>query len=299
MSRAFRLGIFVVTTLLILIGGVLLIGNKQFLFRRTYRLGAEFQNVAGLSNGAEVQVGGIHAGTVKYISLPGSPNGKLTVMMDMADSTKNIIRRDSVATIKTEGLLGNKYVEISFGSGKAPPIENGDIIRGGTPENFSDAAIAATDQAKTAAAAFQDDADALKDNFLLRGFFKDRGYEDLSELQNNKISKLPSRPSSKEFVYAAKNIFDKPEGAKLKNKKKLDEAGRFLEQNKFILAVVAASEGKGDTSKDRVLTLARAYVIRDYLVQNFKFDDTRMKIIGLGKSPKDDETNKVEILIYD
>ena len=80
--------------------------------------------------------------------------------------------------------------------------------------------------------------------------------------------------------------------------KKLDEAGQFLEQNKFSLAVVAASEDVGDTNKDRVLTQARAKVVRDYLVQNFKFDDTRLKIVGLGKSPEPG-ASKVEILVYD
>jgi len=97
MSRAFRLGLFVVATLLILAAGVFLIGEKRFLFRRTYRLEAEFQNVAGLNNGADVRVGGIHLGTVKYISLPNGPSGKLTVVMDMANSTKNIIRQNSVS----------------------------------------------------------------------------------------------------------------------------------------------------------------------------------------------------------
>ena len=121
------------------------------MFRRTYRLEAEFQNVAGLNNGADVRVGGIHLGTVKYISLPSGPSGKLTVVMDMANSTKNIIRQDSVATIKTEGLLGDKYVEISFGSEKAPEIESGDTIKGETPVDFSDAALAAMNQTKTAA----------------------------------------------------------------------------------------------------------------------------------------------------
>jgi outer membrane protein OmpA-like peptidoglycan-associated protein len=299
MSRAFRLGIFIAATLLILVTGVFIIGNQRFLFRRTYRIGADFQNVAGLNNGADVQVGGIHLGTVKYISLPSDPSGKLTVLMDMASSTKTIIRRDSLATIKTEGLLGNKYVEISFGSEKAPNIENGDTIKGETPVDFSDAALATMNQTKAATAAFQDDANALKDNFLLRSFFKRRGYEDANELQKNKLSKLPSRQSNKEFVYDPRNIFDKPDNAKLKNGKKLDEAGQFLEQNEFNLAVVAASEEMGDTNKDRVLTQARAKVVRDYLVQNFKFDDTRVKVIGLGKSSKGDEGSKVEILIYD
>jgi hypothetical protein len=69
-------------------------------------------------------------------------------------------------------------------------------------------------------------------------------------------------------------------------------------QNKFDLAVVAASNDVGDTDKDRVLTQARAKVVRDYLVQNFQFDDTRLKIIGLGKSAKPGDTGKVEILVY-
>jgi hypothetical protein len=298
MSRAFRLGLFIVATLLILAAGVFLIGEKRFLFRRTYRLKAEFQNVVGLNNGADVRVGGIHLGTVKYISLPNGPSGKLTVVMDMATSTENIIRQNSVATIKTEGLLGDKYVEISFGSEKAPAIESGDTIKGETPVDFSDAALAAMNQTKTAAAAFAEDADALKQNFLLRGFFKQRGYEDPSELKKNKISQLPLQPSNKEFVYDAKDIFDKSDNAKLKNAKAFDEAGKFLEQNKFRLAVVDASAEIGDTDKDRVLTQARANVVRDYPVQHFKFDDTRMKIIGLGKTPKAGETSKAEVLIY-
>jgi len=298
MSRSFRLGIFIVSTLVILFVGVFIIGEKRFMFRHTYRVSAEFPNVAGLDNGADVHVGGIHEGTVRYISLPDGPNGKLTVQMDMADSTKNVIHRDSVATIKTEGLLGDKYVEISFGSDKAPTIQNGDSIKGELPTDFSQAAVAATAQTKAAAAALTDDANALKGNFLLRGFFKKRGYDDPKELEKNKIAKLPSRPTAKAFEYNANAIFNKPGDAKLKNEKKLDEAGQFLAQNKFDLAVVAASNDVGDTDKNRVLTQARAKVVRDYLVQNFQFDDTRLKIIGLGKSTKPGEPGKVEILVY-
>jgi outer membrane protein OmpA-like peptidoglycan-associated protein len=299
MSRAFRLGLFIVPTLLILAAGVFLIGEKRFMFRHTYRLEAEFQNVAGLNNGADVRVGGIHLGTVKYISLPSGPSGKLTVVMDLADSTKNIIRQDSVATIKTEGLLGDKFVEVSFGSEKARAIESGDTVKGETPVDFSDAALTVMNQSKTAVTAFAEDADALKQNFLFRGFFKERGYEDPTELKKNRVSQLPSQPSSKEFDYDVKDIFDKSDNAKLKNEKEFAEAGKFLEENKFRLAVIAASIDIGDTEKDRKLTEARAKVVRDYLVQHFKFDDTRLKVIGLGKSKTATDASKVEILIYD
>src|SRR5207253_387098 len=66
-SRSFRLGAFIILALLIFAGGVFWIGNKRFVFTSTYRLNADFQNVAGLLNGAEVRVGGIPEGTVKRI----------------------------------------------------------------------------------------------------------------------------------------------------------------------------------------------------------------------------------------
>jgi outer membrane protein OmpA-like peptidoglycan-associated protein len=298
MSRTARLGFFLVATLLVLFVGVFLIGNEQFLFRRTYRVMAEFQNVAGLNNGANVRVGGIHLGTVRYIALPSSPNGKLTAVIDLDASTKNRIRKDSVATIKTEGLLGDKYVDISFGSEKAPAIENGDTIKGETTTDLSDAALSATNRARDAAAAFQDDAEAMKQSFLLRGYFKKRGYQNANELTKNRISRLPPQPSSKEFAYDAQKIFSKPDNAKLAKGKVLNQAGQYLEQNKFKLAVVAASSDTGDTERDRMLTQARAKVVRDYLVQNFRLDDTRMKIVGLGKTNRSGEIGRVEILVY-
>jgi len=299
MSRAFRIGILVLAALGTLAGGIFLIGEKHFLFRRTYRLDAEFQNVAGLNNGAEVRVGGIHLGTVKYISLPHGPNGKLDVVMEMAESTRPLIRQDSVARIKTEGLLGNQYVEVTFGGEKSPEIQPGDVLKGEPPVDYSEAALAAINRARDAAAAFEDDADALKHNFLLRGFFKRRGYEDERDLAKNRISALPRAATTKEFVFDAKNLFASDTEAKLKNEKPLAEAGRFLEENKFSLAVVAASQDTGDTDQDRRLTRARAKVVRDYLARNFRFDDTRVKILGLGKTDKLGDASRVEILIYD
>src|SRR5882672_1642602 len=133
MTRTFRLGIFIVATLLIFAAGVFWIGNKQFLFHSTYRLQAEFQNVAGLNGGAEVRVGGIHEGTVRQIQLPMRPNEKVRVLMDMAGPTHSVIKNDSVATIRSEGLVGDKFVEISFGSEQAPKVKNGDTIQGEPP----------------------------------------------------------------------------------------------------------------------------------------------------------------------
>src|SRR5438093_2980965 len=138
MSRAVRLGIFIVFTLAILAAGIFLIGNRQFLFSSTYQLKATFKNVAGLINGAEVRVGGIHAGTVKQIQLPMQPGGEMTVVMAMDKSTQKVIRQDSFASIQTEGLLGNKYIEVSFGTDNAPNVTDGSAIKTVPPLDISD-----------------------------------------------------------------------------------------------------------------------------------------------------------------
>src|SRR5262249_47260111 len=129
MSRAFRLGVFVVATLLIFGIGVFWIGSKQFLFHSTYRLNAEFSNVAGLNGGAEVRVGGIHEGTVRQITLPSRPGEKVRVLMDLAGSTRNVIKKDSSAIIRSEGLVGDKFVEISFGSEQSPKMNDNETIQ--------------------------------------------------------------------------------------------------------------------------------------------------------------------------
>jgi hypothetical protein len=297
MSTAFRAGVLVVLALLFLSIGIFLIGNKEFLFSSTYRLKADFQNVAGLNNGAEVRIGGIHQGTVKEIDLPSQPDGTVTVVMNLRTQTRNIVKKDSRASIKTEGLLGDKYVEISFGSPTAEAVGNYDTIASETPKDMSEETRALTNEAREGLSAFRDNMEALQHNFLLRGFFEKRGYNDTSELAEHSISRLPARTPVKEFNYEPKDIFDKSDNAKLKNKKPLDDAGKFLEKSPFGLAVVASSEAKGDTEKLRLLTEARAKVVRDYLTRNFKLDDKRVKTIGLGKKQKGDES-KLLILVY-
>ena len=119
MSKAFRLGVFVVVALLILAAGVFSVGSGDNLLRPSYTVKAEFPNVAGLIEGADVRVGGIRQGSVRHLVLPTSPKGKVVVTMDLDARTRQIVKRDSVAMINSEGLLGDKYVEISFGSSEA------------------------------------------------------------------------------------------------------------------------------------------------------------------------------------
>jgi phospholipid/cholesterol/gamma-HCH transport system substrate-binding protein len=360
MSRAARLGAFIVVTLALLVAGIFIIGGKQYLFSSTYQLKAQFDDVVGLDAGGDVRVGGVHVGTVHDILLPNKPGDKVTIIMDLSKSTHQIIKKDSVASIETEGLLGNQYLAISFGSPGAAGVWDGEIIASQPPLEMSDLikkmsgildssqqaihnATAATANLNSISAKinagqgtagalvndkqlysnleqtssamrdtmvhaqagvtdFQENMEAMKHNFLLRGFFKSRGYEDSGELAKNEIERLPQGTPTKEFTYSAKQLFDKPDSAKLKNQKSLNAGGEFLANNQFGFAVVVASAGMaGDTQKDLVLTEARAMVVREYLVENFGFDDSQLRTLGMGKqtdASSDAGWGTVQIFIY-
>ena len=149
---------------------------------------------------------------------------------------------------------------------------------------------------------FQENMEALKHNFFVRGYFKNRGYEDSAELAKDEITSLPQGAPQKTFTFEAKQLFDKVDTAKLKNQKSLDAAGDFLTDTDFGVAVVAAySSMEGDAAKDLVLTQGRALVVREYLVENFGFDDRRLKTLGMGKKTgTSPETGwgGIQILVY-
>lgn len=360
MSRAARLGAFIVFTLTILVAGVFIIGSKQYLFSSTYQVKAQFGNVAGLEPGADVRVGGVHSGTVHSIDLPHKTGDKVTVVMDVKKSTHEIIKQDSVVTIETEGMLGSQYLAISFGSDGSPNVRDGDILTsqqplemadllrkasellGSTQQTIQNTTLAAANlnsisakidhgegtvgalvndrqlytnlqqtseamhetmvQAQAGVSDFHENMEAMKHNFLLRGYFKNRGYDDPADLARNEIERMPTGTPIKEFTYSAKRLFDKQDSAKLKNQKSLHDGGEFLANNQFGFAVIVVSAGKeGETQKEMILTEARAVVVREYLVDSFGFDDSHLKTLGIGKqanTDSDGDWGTVRILIY-
>ena len=144
MSRVARLGAFIIFTFAVMAAGVFVIGSKAYLFRPTYQLKAKFADVAGLAAGADVRVGGVHSGTVHRIDLPHRPGDEVTVVMDLDRSTHEILKRDSIASIDTEGLLGSQYVAIAFGSAGQPEVRDGDLLQSKPPLEMAELLVKAS-----------------------------------------------------------------------------------------------------------------------------------------------------------
>src|SRR5262245_2161134 len=110
-----RVGIFVLVALAAFLGLIYALGARAALFEPRYTIHAEFTEVGGLSEGATVRLAGVQIGRVTGVHLPGHPGGQVRVDLTIAKRYAGRIRRDSVARIETQGLLGDKIVEITVG----------------------------------------------------------------------------------------------------------------------------------------------------------------------------------------
>ena len=116
-STEIKVGIFVVVILFLFGAAVFTIGSHQKYFQRQYTLWASFSNISGLIVGAPVRLAGLTVGRVNTIRFPEDTGAKtITVELKINKAVQKRIRDDSIASIQTMGLLGDKYVEVSLGS---------------------------------------------------------------------------------------------------------------------------------------------------------------------------------------
>jgi phospholipid/cholesterol/gamma-HCH transport system substrate-binding protein len=126
-----RLGLFVLVGSLLLVVGLYLLGSKRDLFQRTVRVEVRFQQVSGLRPGNNVRYAGITVGTVKDIRIESDTSVLVTLAIRTADAGH--IREDAVASLGSDGLMGNRLVNISAGDGHAGPIADGSVLRSSMP----------------------------------------------------------------------------------------------------------------------------------------------------------------------
>lgn len=126
-AQKIQLGFFVILGLLLFVLAVYFIGKKQNMFGKQTYISAVFNNVNGLQLGNNVRYSGINAGTVKNIEMINDT----TIEVNMIISSKILphIRKNAIATISSDGLVGNMIINIIPGEGNAAPVKSGDVIK--------------------------------------------------------------------------------------------------------------------------------------------------------------------------
>ena len=125
-KRAIIVGIFIFLGLAIFIITILTLGSQQKTFEKSITIKSFFENVNGLQKGNNVWFSGVKVGTIKKVVLTGT--GKVEVDMYVDQQSLQYIRKDAKARISTDGLIGNKIIEIYGGTSKAQQIEAGDVL---------------------------------------------------------------------------------------------------------------------------------------------------------------------------
>jgi phospholipid/cholesterol/gamma-HCH transport system substrate-binding protein len=124
--RAVIVGIFILVGILLLVAGVLAIGNLRNTFSSKMEITAVFDDVNGLQKGNNIWFSGVKIGTIKTVRFLGKSHVKVVLNVDQ--SAKEYIRKDARVRISTDGLIGNKIVIIMGGTYRAGPITEGDTL---------------------------------------------------------------------------------------------------------------------------------------------------------------------------
>jgi phospholipid/cholesterol/gamma-HCH transport system substrate-binding protein len=132
----FNLGIFVLLSLVLFTLAVYYIGSRQSLFGSTARVSSVFKDVNGLQQGNNVRFAGVNIGTVKGINFINDT--AICVDMVVNEESLYLIKKNSLATINSDGLVGSMIVNIIPGNG----ANNNRINPGDTIESISKIATA-------------------------------------------------------------------------------------------------------------------------------------------------------------
>ncbi|ALM06886.1 ABC transporter permease [Sediminicola sp. YIK13] len=121
-----RLGLFVIIGTILLVVASYLIGNNKSMFSKTFSISAKFNNVNGLILGNNVRFSGIVVGTVKDIEMESDT--LIRVRMAIEEKMQQYIKKDAIATIGSDGLVGSMIINIIPGKNNAPLVQDNDEI---------------------------------------------------------------------------------------------------------------------------------------------------------------------------
>lgn len=129
-----KVGVFLATGLGILMGAILLLGGSST-FSSTNDYYAYFPEVSGLIPGAKVEVAGMRVGSVYAIRLEAEKRRvRVTVRVERAHAS--VVRKDTVAEVATQGILGDKFVTLTPGNLSEPELKSGDDLTSAVPKDL-------------------------------------------------------------------------------------------------------------------------------------------------------------------
>lgn len=126
-TRNIKVGIVVILGTILIITALYIIGGKQHMFGSTFRISARFYNVNGLMTGNNVRLAGIDVGTVESVEI--TSDSTVNVVMMIENRVKKFIKKNGIASVGTDGLMGNKIININSAKISAQGIEEGDVLQ--------------------------------------------------------------------------------------------------------------------------------------------------------------------------
>lgn len=127
-SKVLVVGLFLIAGATLFTLGIFLVGNRHEAFARHLLLYSEFVDIDGLTKGSKVRVAGMDAGKVTEILVPDSPRSRFRVRMRINEKLRGLVRKDSLVTIDTEGVVGETFLSIHPGSPGAAIAEADSIL---------------------------------------------------------------------------------------------------------------------------------------------------------------------------
>jgi phospholipid/cholesterol/gamma-HCH transport system substrate-binding protein len=125
-KRGIAVGLFIIIGLVFLVAGVLAVGNLHSTFQKKMTVSTVFGDVNGLATGNNIWFSGVKIGTVKKIEFYGT--SQVRVVMNINIGAQQYIRKDAMAKISTDGLIGNKIIVIYGGTATVPEVQEGDTL---------------------------------------------------------------------------------------------------------------------------------------------------------------------------
>jgi phospholipid/cholesterol/gamma-HCH transport system substrate-binding protein len=130
-SDHIKLGLFVLAGSALLVVGLYMLGSKRNLFRSTVEVSTHFHNAGGLRPGNNVRYAGINVGTVEVVRIVNDTN--VLVTMAIREQDAEYIRDNAIASLGTDGLMGNKLVNLAAGEGHGNDIVDGTVLVSSMP----------------------------------------------------------------------------------------------------------------------------------------------------------------------